>query len=89
MSLTSDEIREESNDDSSPAVADMDDEDEEDYTLEELIDQLGNTSCDHVGPYEKDGDNEENIKDLFAYYGYKINFEGIPVPMDWTPEDQE
>lgn len=52
----------------------------EDAELEEMIAQLEDPSCDHVGPYEKSGDNEENIKGLFAIYGYHIDDEGYAVP---------
>lgn len=51
-----------------------------DTELDELIDQLEDPSCDHVGPYEKSGDNEELIKGLFANYGYHIDDEGFAVP---------
>jgi hypothetical protein len=56
--------------------------------LEEMIKQLEAPSCDHVGPYEKSGDNEEKIKGLFANYGYRIDDEGYAVP-DEDEDDEE
>ena len=52
-----------------------------DPELEEMIRQLEDPDCDHVGPYAKSGDNEELIKGLLANYGYKINDEGYGVPI--------
>jgi hypothetical protein len=54
--------------------------------LAEMITQLEDPSCDHVGPYEKDGDNEDRIKGLFEIYGYRINFEGYAVPAEDADE---
>lgn len=50
-----------------------------DETLRELVDQLEDPAVDHVGPYEKSGDNESLIIALFADYGYVINDEGFAV----------
>lgn len=51
-----------------------------DANLQALIDQLADPSEDHVGPYEKSGDNEARIQTLFAAYDYHINDEGYAVP---------
>lgn len=57
--------------------------------LAEMIKQLEDPSCDHVGPYEKSGDNEEHIKGLFAVYGYRINDEGYAVSDEDEDDDEE
>jgi hypothetical protein len=59
-----------------------------DPELAELIEQLADPSCDHVGPYEKSGDNEDHIKGLFELYGYHINDEGYAVP-DGAEDDED
>lgn len=48
--------------------------------LDLFIAQLEDPSCDHVGPYEKSGDNEARIQSLFAAYDYHIDDEGYAVP---------
>lgn len=48
--------------------------------LDTLIAQLADPSIDHVGPYQKSGDNEARIQTLFAAYEYHIDDEGYAVP---------
>lgn len=48
-------------------------------TREDLIEQVRDPDCEHVGPYVKSGDNEVEILALLEEYGLMINEDGLAV----------
>jgi hypothetical protein len=49
-------------------------------TTEALAAQLNDPECDHVGPYEKSGDNENAIEALLWEHGLVIDDNGWAQP---------
>jgi hypothetical protein len=60
----------------------------EGYTAEALAAQLNDPGCDHVGPYEKCGDNENAIETLLYEHGLVIDDNGWAQPFGNAGEVQ-
>jgi len=55
--------------------------------LRQFIREVEDPTCDHAGPYAKDGSCEPEIVYLLGQHGYVLTLDGYAVPDEAPGED--